>query len=79
MIGRGTYQKLTFEDTLIVREEVAPLIAYRFLRTCRDEIEFEEIRWREIGAKRVMEEFTDQTVWMGIKKVIDNINANAVA
>ncbi len=37
MIGRGTYQKLTFEDTLIVREEVAPLIAYRFLRTCRDE------------------------------------------
>ena len=41
--------------------------------------EFEEIRWREIGAQKGYEEFTDQTVWMGIKKVIDNINANAVA
>ena len=41
--------------------------------------EFEEIRWREIGAKKGYEEFTDQTVWMGIKQVIDNINANAVA
>ena len=41
--------------------------------------EFEEIRCREIGAKKGYEEFTDQTVWMGIKQVIDNINANAVA
>ena len=29
--------------------------------------------------KKGYEEFTDQTVWMGIKKVIDNINVNAVA
>ena len=27
----------------------------------------------------VVEIFTDLTVWMGIKKVIDQINANAVA
>ena len=27
----------------------------------------------------IVDIFTDQTVWMGIKKVIDNINANAVA
>ena len=41
--------------------------------------EFEEILQREIGTKKDYEEFTDQTVWMGIKQVIDNINANAVA
>ncbi len=27
----------------------------------------------------VVEIFTDMTVWMGIKKVIDTINANAMA
>ena len=70
MIGRGTYQKLTFEDTLIVREDFLERAGMN---------EFEEIRWREIGAKKGYEEFTDQTVWMGIKQVIDNINANAVA
>ena len=78
MIGRGTYQKLTFEDTLIVREKLHYLLHTDFLERAGMN-EFEEIRWREIGAKKGYEEFTDQTVWMGIKQVIDNINANAVA
>lgn len=66
------YQSLIYEDTLLIREEVAPLIlpegdavtAIAKLITNRPLTETDV--------------FTDLTVWFGIKRVIDTINANAV-
>lgn len=71
--AEGNYQSLTYEDTLLIREEVAPLIlpegdavtAIAKLITNRPLTETDV--------------FTDLTVWFGIKRVIDTINANAVA
>ena len=66
------YQSLTYEDTLLIREKVAPLIlpegdavtAIAKLITNRPLTETDV--------------FTDLTVWFGIKRVIDTINVNAV-
>ena len=79
------YQSLTYEDTLLIREEVAPLIlpggdavtAIAKLKTNRpltetDVESLQQILWRKVV-------FTDLTMWFGIKRVIDTINANAVA
>ena len=79
------YQSLTYEDTLLIREEVAPLIlperdavtAIAKLITNRpltetDVESLQQILWRKV-------DFTDLMVWFGIKRVIDTINVNAVA
>ena len=43
----------------------------------RDSSVFQESPFTDKGS--VLEIFTDVTVWMGIRKVIDQINANAIA
>lgn len=70
------YQSLTYEDTLLIREEVAPLIlpegdavtAIAKLITNRP--------FTDQGS--ITDVFTDLTMWFGTKRVIDTINVNAV-
>ncbi|MEI3472741.1 MAG: hypothetical protein V8Q93_05215 [Blautia faecis] len=41
--------------------------------------DFSVLQECQFADQSVVEVFTDLTVWMGIKKVIDSINANAAA
>lgn len=66
------YQSLTYEDTLLIREEVVPLIL-----PGGDAV----TAIAKLITNRLLTEtdvFTDLTMWFGIKRVIDTINVNAV-
>ena len=57
-------------------ESIVTTVSYTHLDVYKRQV-LQETPFTDKGS--VVEIFTDLTVWMGIRKVIDQINANAVA